>query len=186
MARNTAVRVLDDLTGGPAAQTVGFGLDGVEYEIDLTSANAAALRKILGRYADAARRVGGRKQRPRFVPGAKKPVAKQTAKPVAGKRVTKAEPASRKAAAAVKTTPRPTTATKTTRAKKVTGAKATPAKTAPKAAAKTTAKAASPKTAKVTAAKAKATVTKATAAKTTAKPRRAVAKVPAVKFSATE
>lgn len=71
MARNTAVKVLDDLTGDPAAETVGFGLDGIDYDIDLSFANADALRELLQRYADAGRRTGGRKRRPRIVPGAK-------------------------------------------------------------------------------------------------------------------
>ncbi|MEV4053743.1 histone-like nucleoid-structuring protein Lsr2 [Amycolatopsis sp. NPDC049688] len=81
MARNTAVQVLDDLTGEPAAETVGFGLDGIGYDIDLSSANAEALRELLQRYADAGRRTGGRKNRPRIVPGAEKtpPAAKPKA-----------------------------------------------------------------------------------------------------------
>ncbi|SEC17253.1 Lsr2 protein [Amycolatopsis tolypomycina] len=80
MARNTAVQVLDDLTGEPAAETVGFGLDGIDYDIDLSSANAEALRGFLQRYADAGRRTGGRKNRPRIVPGAEKTPPKQAAR----------------------------------------------------------------------------------------------------------
>ncbi|SFW90832.1 Lsr2 dimerization domain-containing protein [Amycolatopsis australiensis] len=121
MARNTAVRVLDDLTGEPAAETVGFGLDGIEYDIDLSFANAEALRELLQRYADAGRRTGGRKRRPRIVPGAKKPRAKATpktaAKPVAGRRTAKAEPAKTTKAAKAKTTAKAEPA-KTTRARK--------------------------------------------------------------------
>ncbi|MGV9360356.1 Lsr2 dimerization domain-containing protein [Amycolatopsis sp. NPDC003731] len=78
MARNTAVQVLDDLTGEPAAETVGFGLDGIDYDIDLSFTNAEALRELLQRYADAGRRTGGRKNRPRTVPGAKKTQAERT------------------------------------------------------------------------------------------------------------
>ncbi|WP_233226206.1 Lsr2 dimerization domain-containing protein [Amycolatopsis sp. CA-126428] len=81
MARNTAVRVLDDLTGAPAAETVGFGLDGIDYDIDLSVANAEALRELLQRYADAGRRTGGRKNRPRLVPGAQKTAPKTPPKP---------------------------------------------------------------------------------------------------------
>ncbi|EOD64196.1 hypothetical protein H480_33013 [Amycolatopsis vancoresmycina DSM 44592] len=75
--------MLDDLTGDPAAETVGFGLDGIDYDIDLSFANAEALRALLQRYADAGRRTGGRKNRPRIVPGAKKtpPAAKPKAAP---------------------------------------------------------------------------------------------------------
>ena len=36
MATKTTVVLEDDLDGGPADETVRFGLDGVEYEIDLT------------------------------------------------------------------------------------------------------------------------------------------------------
>lgn len=113
MAKNTAVRVLDDLTGEPAAETVGFGLDGIDYDIDLSFANADALRELLQRYADAGRRTGGRKRRPRIVPGAKRPRAK-----AAPKATKAAKPAKVTAKAA------PKAATK----------KAEPAKTARKAA----------------------------------------------------
>ncbi|GAB3162864.1 Lsr2 family protein [Amycolatopsis stemonae] len=117
MARNTAVQVLDDLTGDPAGETVGFGLDGIDYDIDLSFANAEALRELLQRYADAGRRTGGRKRRPRIVPGAKKPRAKaapKTAKAVAGRRT---------AAKTAKTEPKTTTRAKAVKAK------AEPAKT---------------------------------------------------------
>ncbi|WIX88832.1 histone-like nucleoid-structuring protein Lsr2 [Amycolatopsis sp. DG1A-15b] len=123
MARNTAVRVLDDLTGEPAAETVGFGLDGIDYDIDLSFANAEALRGLLQRYADAGRRTGGRKNRPRIVPGAEKtspkPAAKKAVPAKATPVPTKAEPARVKAAA-----PKPAQTSakaepvKTTRAKK--------------------------------------------------------------------
>ena len=125
MAKNTAVRVLDDLTGEAAAETVGFGLDGIDYDIDLSFANADALRELLQRYADAGRRTGGRKRRPRIVPGAKRPRAKATpkttkaAKPVAGRRAAAAKTAKTTAKAEPKAT--------ATRAK--TAAKAEPAKT---------------------------------------------------------
>ncbi|WP_326947264.1 Lsr2 dimerization domain-containing protein [Amycolatopsis sp. NBC_01307] len=118
VARNTAVRVLDDLTGEAAGETVGFALDGIDYDIDLSFANAEALRVLLQRYADAGRRSGGRKRRPRLVPGAKKPRAKavpKTAKPVAGRRtavVTKAAPAR-----ATKATPKAAPVKAATRAK---------------------------------------------------------------------
>jgi hypothetical protein len=50
-------RLVDDLDGGPAAETVQFGLDGAAYELDLSPENAATLRSVLGRYVAAARRV---------------------------------------------------------------------------------------------------------------------------------
>jgi hypothetical protein len=153
------VRVLDDLTGEPAAETVGFGLDGIDYDIDLSFANADALRELLQRYADAGRRTGGRKRRPRIVPGAKRPRAKATpkqAKPVAGRRTT---------------------------------AKATPAKAAPKTAAKAKPAAAKTTTAKTRTTAAKAEPAKPARARKTAEPKttRATArKVPGVTFSAAE
>ncbi|MGQ0846534.1 MAG: histone-like nucleoid-structuring protein Lsr2 [Sporichthyaceae bacterium] len=63
MAQRTYILLEDDLDGGEAAETVGFGLDGVVYEIDLSAKNAAMLRKALQRYVDSARRTGGRTQR---------------------------------------------------------------------------------------------------------------------------
>jgi len=63
MATQTVEILTDDLIGGEAAETVRFGLDGVEYEIDLTRQNATVLRKQLGKYVNAGRRVGGRKIR---------------------------------------------------------------------------------------------------------------------------
>jgi hypothetical protein len=63
MAQKTIVELVDDMDGGVAAESVAFGLDGVEYNIDLSSANAKRLRDSLSTYVDNARRVGGRKQR---------------------------------------------------------------------------------------------------------------------------
>lgn len=104
MARNTAVQVLDDLTGEPAAETVGFGLDGIDYDIDLSFANADALRELLQRYADAGRRTGGRKRRPRIVPGAKRPRAKAAPKKVTAKAEPKAVKSTKAKAEPAKTT----------------------------------------------------------------------------------
>ena len=56
MAREVIEKLIDDLDGGDAAETVTFGLDGATYEIDLSKKNAAAFRKSLGRYISAARR----------------------------------------------------------------------------------------------------------------------------------
>ena len=61
MARTTRVVLVDDLDGSGADETVRFGLDGVTYEIDLSRANAARLRKALEPYVGGARRTGGRK-----------------------------------------------------------------------------------------------------------------------------
>jgi len=40
MAQKITVTLEDDLDGGPADQTVRFGLDGAEYEIDFSARNA--------------------------------------------------------------------------------------------------------------------------------------------------
>lgn len=59
MAREVIEKLIDDLDGGEATETVAFGFDGSAYEIDLTKKNADALRKALARYVEAARRVSG-------------------------------------------------------------------------------------------------------------------------------
>jgi len=62
MAQKTVVTFVDDLDGESEAEgTVPFALDGVQYEIDLTSENAQDLREIFAPYISAARRTGGRK-----------------------------------------------------------------------------------------------------------------------------
>lgn len=61
MAQKIQVLLVDDLDGGEAEETVSFGLDGVEFEIDLTAENAANLREALADYIGSARRVGRRR-----------------------------------------------------------------------------------------------------------------------------
>lgn len=56
MAQKHIVRLVDDLTGDDAAETVTFALDGARYEIDLSADNAAQLRDTLSRYIENARR----------------------------------------------------------------------------------------------------------------------------------
>jgi hypothetical protein len=56
VAQKTVVELIDDIDGKPADETVTFSLDGVTYEIDLSSKNADTLRKTLSRYADRARK----------------------------------------------------------------------------------------------------------------------------------
>src|SRR5215475_14583430 len=65
MAQKVTVVLEDDLTGGPAEQTVRFAFDGTDYEIDLNAKNAAAFGKQLAPYLEHARRVGrGPSRRP--------------------------------------------------------------------------------------------------------------------------
>jgi len=59
MAQKIQTLFIDDIDGGEAEGTVRFGLDGTEYEIDLSAKNADALRNAVARYVDAARRAPG-------------------------------------------------------------------------------------------------------------------------------
>lgn len=61
MVQRTQVILEDDIEGGPAEETVTFGLDGVTYEIDLNESNASALRDAMSAYVGAGRRSGGRR-----------------------------------------------------------------------------------------------------------------------------
>ena len=56
MAQRIQAYFIDDLDGSEAESTVRFGLDGSEYEIDLSTAHAKELRNTLARYIQAARR----------------------------------------------------------------------------------------------------------------------------------
>ncbi len=58
MAQKVSVVLEDDLTGGPAKQTVRFAFDGTGYEIDLNAKNAAAFGKQLAPYLEHARKAG--------------------------------------------------------------------------------------------------------------------------------
>jgi len=63
MAKKVTVTLVDDFDGeGPADETVEFSIDGVSYEIDLSSKNAKKLREEFKRWAEAGRRVGGRRR----------------------------------------------------------------------------------------------------------------------------
>ena len=65
MTRRVQVVVHDDLDGSEPAQTVRFGLDGVEYEIDLAEHNAAELRGCLAPWIAGARVSAARIPEPR-------------------------------------------------------------------------------------------------------------------------
>ena len=64
MAQKIQTLFIDDLDGSEAEGTVRFGLDGTEYEIDLNTEHAQALRDALARYVGAARLPGGSARRP--------------------------------------------------------------------------------------------------------------------------
>jgi hypothetical protein len=59
MAQKVQTLLIDDLDGSEADSTVRFGLDGTDYEIDLSAKHANALRKALAPYLGAARRIPG-------------------------------------------------------------------------------------------------------------------------------
>jgi len=59
MAQKVRIILEDDLDGGPADETIRFGLDGAHYEIDLSSANAARLRDAIRPFVAKSRRVQG-------------------------------------------------------------------------------------------------------------------------------
>jgi len=69
MAQKVQILLVDDLDGGEAEETVRFGLDGVDYEIDLSAKNAGALRDSLAKYVAEARRVGVRRRTGRKTAG---------------------------------------------------------------------------------------------------------------------
>jgi hypothetical protein len=56
MAQKVTVALIDDLDGGPAEATIRFGLEGAEYEIDLSGKNARAFRKQLAPFIEHARK----------------------------------------------------------------------------------------------------------------------------------
>ena len=56
MAQTVKIILEDDLDGGPAEETVRFGLDGAQYEIDLSEENASRLRDALRPFIAKARR----------------------------------------------------------------------------------------------------------------------------------
>ena len=63
MAQRIQTLFIDDIDGGAADGTVRFGLDGTDYEIDLSGEHADELRKALKKYVEHSRKVGGTARR---------------------------------------------------------------------------------------------------------------------------
>ena len=63
MAQKVQTFLVDDLDGGDAEGTILFGLDGAQYEIDLSAVHAQELRTTLARYVSAGRKVTGTARR---------------------------------------------------------------------------------------------------------------------------
>jgi hypothetical protein len=68
VARKIITQLVDDIDAtaldAGEGETVLFSLDGVSYEIDLSNANAVALREALSTYVQAGRRVSASQSRP--------------------------------------------------------------------------------------------------------------------------
>ena len=65
MAAKIAAALEDDLDGGPADETLRFGLAGSEYEIDLSKKNARTFRNQVAPFVEHARKAGrGQRRRP--------------------------------------------------------------------------------------------------------------------------
>ncbi len=62
MARKVVVELADDLDGSAATQTVRFGYQGIDYELDLNDANADEMKHWMENYISHARRTGGKRQ----------------------------------------------------------------------------------------------------------------------------
>lgn len=75
MAKQIITKLLDDLDGGEADETLAFALDGMGYEIDLSSKNAKKVRDFLETFIEASTRTG------RVGPGAQLQRARPTVTP---------------------------------------------------------------------------------------------------------
>lgn len=58
MVKQIIHKLVDDLDGGDADETVKFALDGVQYEIDLSNKNAEKLRDGFAPYVASGTKVG--------------------------------------------------------------------------------------------------------------------------------
>lgn len=79
MAQKVTVHLVDDIDGSEASKHVEFGLDGVDYTIDLSDENAEELHEALASYVASARKVGGRKRSDSRRKNAKSQAAQNTA-----------------------------------------------------------------------------------------------------------
>ena len=59
MTRETITVITDDIDGTPEAETVLFGFEGKQYEIDLNEKNRKRLADALQPFLEKARRAGG-------------------------------------------------------------------------------------------------------------------------------
>ncbi len=80
MAQKVQIILEDDLTGGPAEETLRFGLEGVEYQIDLNKENAEKLRKALEPFIAVGSKTNSRGRRPAGRPASSAQRSNLTAK----------------------------------------------------------------------------------------------------------
>ncbi|MEX5270980.1 Lsr2 family protein [Kocuria sabuli] len=76
MAQTVKIILEDDLDGGPAEETVRFGLDGTQYEIDLSEENAAKLRDAVRPFIAKARRAQAKQSPKQARSGSARPTGK--------------------------------------------------------------------------------------------------------------
>lgn len=58
MAQKVSIELVSDISGLPGDETVTFGLDGVNFEVDVTSKEGEQFREALAKYIAHARKVG--------------------------------------------------------------------------------------------------------------------------------
>ena len=78
MAKRVIVELVDDYDGKSVAdETVYFGIDGAQYEIDLSAKNAQKLRGQLEQWIQSARKVSRNSKRGRKTDDARTPASKE-------------------------------------------------------------------------------------------------------------
>lgn len=63
MAQKITREFVDDIDGSPAERTFSFAVDGVSYEIDLSTQNIAEFKSAIGGFIESARKVKGSSSR---------------------------------------------------------------------------------------------------------------------------
>lgn len=71
MAKQVVERLIDDLDGSDAVESIEFAFGGATYEIDLNEKNAGRLRADFSKWTEKARRTGGQVRRGSGRPSAK-------------------------------------------------------------------------------------------------------------------
>jgi hypothetical protein len=65
VAQKVLVELVDDIDGTEAVETIKFGIDGQQYEIDLSNTHAKQMRKMLDKYASKGRKIKQQRRRRR-------------------------------------------------------------------------------------------------------------------------